>query len=81
MCTVLVSYDVNNQAAQNLMCQLSQIQGVEIDDNAMDIVFKVSAQDANYNDLTLKAIQESERGEVITCESYEDYLKYTAEYA
>jgi predicted RNase H-like HicB family nuclease len=47
MCTVLVSYDASNQAAQNLMNQLSQIQDVE-------------------------------RGEVITYESYEDHLKYTA---
>ena len=31
MCTVLVSYDASNQAAQNLVNQLSQTQGVEID--------------------------------------------------
>ena len=35
MCTVLVTYDVNNQIANSLMYQLSQTDGVEIDDGAM----------------------------------------------
>ena len=49
---------------------------------AMDNVFKVktSVEKRNIN-LTRKAIQDVENGNVITCESYADYLKQTAEYA
>ena len=37
MCTVLVTYDVNNEIAQSLMYQLSQTKGVEIADNTTPI--------------------------------------------
>ena len=49
---------------------------------AMDDVFKVKASVKTSNmDLTRKATQDVENGDVITCTSYEDYLKYTADYA
>jgi hypothetical protein len=49
---------------------------------AMDKIFKVKTPDETSNiNLTRKAIQDVETGNVITCDSYDDYLKRTAEYA
>ena len=49
---------------------------------AMDDVFKVKTYVRGDNsNLTRKAIQYVENGDIVTCESYEDYLKRTAEYA
>jgi len=49
---------------------------------AMDNVFKVKSYSKSANgSLTRKAIQDVEKGNVTTCESYEDYLKRTARYA
>jgi len=49
---------------------------------AMDEVFKIKTHDkVNNTALTRKAIQDVENGNVITCSSYDDYLKRTAEYA
>jgi hypothetical protein len=36
---------------------------------------------AGNKNLTRKAIEDVEKGNVITCESYEEYLKHTAKYA
>jgi hypothetical protein len=46
----------------------------------MDSVFKVKTPPVNST-LTRKAIEDVEKGNIITCGSYEDYLKQTAEYA
>jgi len=49
---------------------------------AMDKVFKVKIPaKTTHIALTRKAIEDVENGNVITCESYEDYLKQTAKYA
>jgi len=49
---------------------------------AMDNVFKVKTPVKKTNiALTRKAIEDVEKGNVITCESYEDYLEKTAKYA
>ena len=49
---------------------------------AMDEVFKIKPHDKVSNAaLTHKAIQDVENGNVITCNSYDDYLKRTVEYA
>jgi hypothetical protein len=37
MCTVLVTYDANNEIAQNLIHQLSRTKGVEFADDVMPI--------------------------------------------
>jgi len=49
---------------------------------AMDTIFKVKTPINKTNiALTRKAIEDVEKGNVITCESYEDYLEKTAKYA
>ena len=49
---------------------------------AMDNVFKIKTYEKTTGiRLTRKAIQDVENGNVITCESYDDYLKQTAQYA
>ena len=46
---------------------------------SMDNVFKVKIPPETSNaDLTRRAIQDIENGNVVTCSSYEDYLKQTA---
>ena len=48
----------------------------------MDNVFKVKTPVKTRNiDITHKAIQDVEYGNVITCNSFDDYLKHTAKYA
>ena len=49
---------------------------------AMDNVFRVKTpvKTSNIN-LTRKAMQDVENGNVVTCNSYDDYLKQTAKYA
>ncbi|MCL2042287.1 MAG: hypothetical protein FWG84_09675 [Bacteroidales bacterium] len=72
MATLTLEYNARNSIANKI---------VEII-TAMDTVFKVKthAKTSNRN-LTVKAIADVENGNVITCESYEDYLKQTAAYA
>jgi hypothetical protein len=49
---------------------------------AMDNIFKVKTIDRPQNiNLTRKAIQDVENGNIIKCSSYDDYLKRTAQYA
>ena len=48
----------------------------------MDNIFKIKTPVKTSNiDLTRKALQDVENGDVVTCASYEDYLKQTADYA
>ena len=48
----------------------------------MDNVFKVkSSEKQNINILTYKAIHDVEKGNAVTSDTYEDYLKQTAKYA
>jgi len=49
MCTVLVTYNPNNKAANNLMYALSKTRGVKIDDDAV------------FTDEELRRIDESRR--------------------
>ena len=72
MARVTLEYNVRNKTA-------SRIMGIIL---AMDNVFKVKVHDTAANgNLTRKAIQDAENGNVITCESYNDYLTQTAKYA
>ena len=49
---------------------------------AMDNVFRVKEYDrSGSQSITRKAIRDAENGNVVTCESYEEYLKQTAQYA
>jgi len=72
MATITLEYNARNSAANKIIDIII----------AMDNVFKVKThiKPSNIN-LTRKAIQDVEKGNVIVCESYEDYLRQTAEYA
>jgi hypothetical protein len=72
MATITLDYDVRNNLANKMIDIIL----------AMDNVFKVKEHpQTNSSILTLKAMQDVEIGEVVTCDSYADYLKQTAEYA
>jgi hypothetical protein len=71
MATITLEYNARSSTA-------SRIIDVII---AMDRVFKVKTPVRTSSILTRKAIEDVENGNVVTCESYEDYLKQTAEYA
>jgi len=72
MATITLKYNARNSAAKKIIEIIM----------AMDDVFKVKTSVETKNaDLTRKAIQDVENGNVITCDSYEDYLKQTAKYA
>jgi hypothetical protein len=72
MATITLEYNARNSMANKIIEIIM----------TMDNVFKVkSADEANNAVLTRKAIQDVENGNVITCETYEDYLKHTANYA
>ena len=72
MATITLKYNARNSMANKIIDIIM----------TMDNVFKVktSAKTSNI-DLTRKAIQDIENGDVVTCASYEDYLKQTADYA
>ena len=72
MATITLEYNARNNVAKKIIEIIL----------AMDEVFKVktSAKASNIN-ITRKAIQDIENGNVITCISYDDYLKHTADYA
>jgi hypothetical protein len=72
MATITLEYNARNSMA-NKMIEIIM---------AMDNVFKVkdNAQTSNLN-ITKQAIEDVEKGNVITCDSYDDYLKQTAQYA
>ena len=72
MATITLDYNVRNNVANRIIDMIL----------AMDNVFKVKTHVRTSNrSLTLKAIQDVEQGNVVTCESYDDYLKQTAQYA
>ena len=72
MATITIEYNARNNTANKIIEIIT----------AMDNVFKVKTPAKISNmDITRKAIQEVENGDVVTCASYEDYLKRTADYA
>ena len=72
MASITLEYNARNKAANRIIEIIL----------AMDNVFKVkSSEKQNINVLTHKTIQDVENGNVVTCDTYEDYLKKTARYA
>jgi len=72
MATITLEYNSRNNAANKVIEVLI----------AMNNVFKVKTQDkTNNRRLTHKAIQDVENGNVIICDSFDEYLKRTANYA
>ena len=72
MATITLEYNVRNSVANRIIDIIS----------AMDNVFKVKSHvKPNNIHLTRKAIEDVENGNVVICDSYEDYLKQTAQYA
>ena len=72
MATITLEYNVRNKAANRIIEVI----------RAMDNVFKVKSDVKNENiELTRKAIHDVEKGNVVTCASFEDYLKQTEQYA
>jgi len=72
MATLTLEYNARNNTANKIIEIIM----------AMDNVFKVKTSIKTSNiDFTRKAIQDIENGDVVTCASFEDYLKQTADYA
>ena len=72
MATITLEYNIRNSIANRIIDMIL----------AMDNVFKVKNHvTTSSRSFTLKAIQDVEQGNVVTCESYDDYLKQTAQYA
>lgn len=72
MAQITLEYNARNRVANRIIEIIM----------AMDEVFKIKTPIKTTNaNHTLEAIQDVESGDVITCNSYEDYLKRTAEYA
>jgi hypothetical protein len=72
MAKIVLEYNARNSVANKIIEIIM----------SMDNIFKVKTPVTTSNiDLTRKAIHDVENGDVITCSSYEDYLKYTADYA
>ena len=71
MATLTLEYNPRNRTARKIIDIIM----------AMDDVFKVKTLVTTNGNLTRKAMEDVEKGNIITCESYEDYLKQTAKYA
>ena len=71
MATLTLEYNPRNRTARKIIDIIM----------AMDDVFKVKTLVTTNGNLTRKAMEGVEKGNIITCESYEDYLKQTAKYA
>jgi hypothetical protein len=72
MATITLEYNARNKLANRIIDIIL----------AMDNVFKVKNHEKTSNVyLTQKAIQDAENGNIVVCESYDDYLKYTSKYA
>jgi len=72
MATITLEYNARNSIANKIIEIIT----------AMDNVFSVKYPIKTSNiELTRKAIQDVETGNVVVCTSYEDYLKQTADYA
>ncbi|MCL2072712.1 MAG: hypothetical protein FWH18_02230 [Marinilabiliaceae bacterium] len=72
MATLTLEYNSRNKVANRIIDIII----------AMDNVFKVKSHiKTTVREQTLAAIQDVEKGNVITCDCFDDYLKRTAEYA
>ena len=72
MATIIIEYNARNRLANKIIEIIL----------SMDNVFKVRTPLKTSNiDLTRKAIQDVEKGSVVFCASYEDYLKQTSAHA
>jgi hypothetical protein len=71
MATITLEYNARSSTASRIIDVIM----------AMDNVFKIKTPAKTNGSLTCKAIEDVEKGNIITCGSYEDYLKQTAEYA
>jgi len=72
MATITLEYNTRNRIANKIIEIIL----------SMDNIFKVKNHSKSLNNnLTIKAIQDVENGNIITCGSYEDYIKVTAQYA
>lgn len=71
MATITLEYNARNRTANRIIDVIM----------AMNNVFKVKTPATTNASLTRKAIEDVEKGNIITCGSYEDYLKQTAKYA
>ena len=67
MAKITLEYNVRNKTANRMIDIIL----------AMDNVFKLQVHtQQNNGNLTAKAIQDAENGNLITCESFDEYLKY-----
>jgi len=71
MATITLEYNARSSTASRIIDVIM----------AMDRVFKIKTPVRPNNIITRKAIEDVEKGNVISCESYEDYLIQTAKYA
>jgi len=71
MATITLEYNARSSTASRVIDVIM----------AMDRVFKVKTPVRAGNITTRKAIEDVEKGNVITCDSFDDYLKQTADYA
>jgi hypothetical protein len=71
MATITLEYNARSSTASRIIDVIM----------AMDSVFRVKTPVKTNSNLTRKAIEDVEKGNIITCESYEYYLKQTAKYA
>ena len=71
MATLTLEYNPRNRTARKIIDVIM----------AMDNIFKVKTSITTNSNLTRKAMEDVEKGNIITCETYEDYLKQTAKYA
>ena len=72
MATITLEYNVRNKTANRIIEVI----------RAMDNIFKVKSDVKKGNiEITRKAIQDVEMGNVVKCASFDDYLKQTEQYA
>ncbi|MDR1814131.1 MAG: hypothetical protein LBR18_04705 [Tannerella sp.] len=72
MATITLEYNSRSITAQRIIEIILSMKNLfKVKDNA--------AMEHNI-DVTMQAIRDAENGDVVTCDSYEDYLKQTAEY-
>ena len=71
MATITLEYNARNSVANRIIDIII----------AMDNVFKVKTHTTCNSALTRKAMKDVEEGNLITCDSFEEYLKQTSQYA
>jgi ribosomal protein L7Ae-like RNA K-turn-binding protein len=69
MARITLEYNARNRTASRIIEMIC----------SLDNVFKVKENQSSGAERTLKAIKEAEKGKVVICDSYEDYLKKTSE--